>query len=58
MLTDAQVQVAQEQAEEDMGRVQDSPIILTDEEMAIELADFCDWMEFMSDIQWRMQGAW
>lgn len=58
MLTDAQVQVAQEQAEEDMGRVQDSPIILTDEEMAIELADFCDWMEFMSDIQWSMQGAW
>jgi hypothetical protein len=58
MVTDAQVTIAQEQAEEDMERVNESPATLTELEIAGELADFCDWLEFTNDIQWSMRGAW
>lgn len=32
--------------------------VLTEEECVAETADYHDWLEFMSDIDWSQRGAW
>lgn len=58
MVTDAQIEVAQAQAEQDMERAECPPIVLSDEEMAMELADLLEGMAYQGDLIWDMRGAW